>query len=393
MKLAATRPWRELAAQIWDSVIVGAGPAGAVAARQLARLGLRTLLVDKAAFPRWKVCGCCLNGAALTTLRSIGLGDVGQRLRAVRLTQTRIAARGVEATIPLSSQVALSRIAFDAALISAAVDAGVTFQPETTAKIGLEAQETRTVHLRQRNREAQVMARVVLAADGLAGSALAAEPTSRTQTERASRIGAGAVTDDAPPFYRSGSIFLASGHGGYLGLVRLEDDRLALAAALDPAHIRASGGPGAVGEGILREVGWPTIPSLAKLAWRGTPSLTRKPIRLAEERLFILGDAAGYVEPFTGEGMAWAMASAVAVAPIAAEAARSWSPALIDEWTRHYRQCVGQRQHICRWVARGLRHPLLIRLILNFLTRWPGLATPMLHRFNTPSSPLEGIAS
>jgi menaquinone-9 beta-reductase len=354
---------------------------------------LTVLLVDKAAFPRWKVCGCCLNGAALATLRSIGLGDIGHRLHAVTLTQTRIAARGVEATIPLSGQIALSRSAFDAALVKAAVDAGATFQPETVAQIGRESPESRTILLRRPHQETRATARVVLASDGLAGSARAAEANCRIYTDRASRIGAGAVTDDAPAFYQPGSIFLASGRGGYLGLVRLEDDRLGLAAALDPRHMRASGGSGAVAEAIIREVGWPRIPTLLKVAWRGTPSLTRKPGHLAEARLFILGDAAGYVEPFTGEGMAWAMASAVAVAPLAAEAARTWKPALIDEWTRRYRQCVGQRQRICRWVARGLRHPLFVRIALNSLTRWPGLATPLIDRLNAPSSPLEGFAT
>ncbi|HEY1860749.1 MAG TPA: FAD-dependent oxidoreductase [Gemmataceae bacterium] len=393
MTLPATQPWKDLGDRIWDAAIVGAGPAGAVAARELARRGLTVLLVDKSTFPRWKVCGCCLNGAALATLQSVGLGDLGRRLHAVPLTQTRIAARGAEATVAFPEGIALSRSALDAALIGAAVDAGASFQPGTLAQISCEPQETRTIHLCQPHLETRIMARVVLAADGLAGRALTAESNLKAHTPKASRIGAGAVADDAPAFYLPGTIFLACGPGGYLGLVRLEDDRLDLAAALDPAHTRAGGGPGAVAEAILRDVGWPRIPSLPKIAWRGTPPLTCTPMRLAEKRLFLLGDAAGYVEPFTGEGMAWAMASAVAVAPIAAEAARCWTPALIGEWTRRYGQCVGQRQRICRWLARGLRHPLLIRVVLNSLTRWPGLATPLLHRLNAPSSSLEGIAS
>jgi flavin-dependent dehydrogenase len=48
----------------WNAIIIGAGPAGAMAACELAAAG-DVLLVDKAAFPRAKVCGCCLNGAAL----------------------------------------------------------------------------------------------------------------------------------------------------------------------------------------------------------------------------------------------------------------------------------------------------------------------------------------
>ena len=43
----------------WDAVVIGAGPAGSVAASLLARSGRRTLLVERATFPRTKVCGGC----------------------------------------------------------------------------------------------------------------------------------------------------------------------------------------------------------------------------------------------------------------------------------------------------------------------------------------------
>ena len=58
------------ATHTWDAVVVGAGPAGSMAALGLARAGAAVLLVDRATFPRPKVCGCCLNGAALAALRS-----------------------------------------------------------------------------------------------------------------------------------------------------------------------------------------------------------------------------------------------------------------------------------------------------------------------------------
>src|SRR5262249_23647918 len=60
MTLAATLDLMTTSERRWDAVVVGAGPAGALAARELARLGAAVLLVDRATFPRWKVCGCCL---------------------------------------------------------------------------------------------------------------------------------------------------------------------------------------------------------------------------------------------------------------------------------------------------------------------------------------------
>ena len=50
---------------IWDGVVIGAGPAGAMAARELALQGGRILLVERKRFPRWKICGACLNAHRL----------------------------------------------------------------------------------------------------------------------------------------------------------------------------------------------------------------------------------------------------------------------------------------------------------------------------------------
>jgi flavin-dependent dehydrogenase len=393
MTISATVAWSDLSARTWDVVVVGAGPAGSIAARELARHGLAILLVDKAAFPRWKVCGCCLNGAALSTLESVGLADVATDCGAVPLTVTRIAAKGAEATISLARGMALSRTTFDAALVKAAINGGAHFLPEATAAIGAATQNNRKVTLRHQLHAARVKARVVLAADGLAGRSIAAEPDLCAVTEHSSRIGVGTVLGEAPEFYARGTIYLACAPAGYLGLVQLEDGRVDLAGAFDMAATREIGGPGNLALAILRRVGWPPIPKMSDAAWRGTVALTRRPARLADERLFVIGDAAGYVEPFTGEGMAWAVASAVAVAPLAAAASRRWQTSFESEWTRRHRQSVGRRQFLCRWVARGLRHPGMVGTILNLLSRWPNLASPLVQRLNGPESPLEGIAS
>jgi flavin-dependent dehydrogenase len=176
---------------------------------------------------------------------------------------------------------------------------------------------------------------------------------------------------------------MACGSGGYVGLVRLEDGRLGMGAALDVAAVRRAGGPGEAAASCLDEVGWPAPERLAQGGWRGTAPLTRQARRLAAERVFVLGDAAGYVEPFTGEGMAWALAAGAAVAPLAAEA---WRPALAARWEAVYRRVVGRRQFVCRAAAAVLRRPWLAGALIRLLAVAPSLAAPVLALLNRPAA-------
>jgi 2-polyprenyl-6-methoxyphenol hydroxylase-like FAD-dependent oxidoreductase len=170
-----------------------------------------------------------------------------------------------------------------------------------------------------------------------------------------------------------------------VGLVRLEDGRLDLAAALDAGAVRVQHGPGPVAEQILQETGWPLPSELADQHWKGTPALTRQARQVALERVFSLGDAAGYVEPFTGEGMAWALASAEALAPLVQRALRQWTPELAKEWTQVYRRIVTRRQLLCRATAALLRRAALMRTVVGILAWMPALASPCVRWLDHPT--------
>jgi menaquinone-9 beta-reductase len=366
----------------WDVAVVGAGPAGSLAAYELARRGATVLLVDKAAFPRWKVCGACINGRALSILRQSGLESLVVRRGAVPLSRFRMHAGGNVADVPLPEGAALSREALDSALVEAAVAAGCAFLPETNATLGVATARERTVHLQQRSESRQIDVSVVLAADGLAGSLGSRQPRHPMHVRPDSWIGAGTVAPDGPLSYSPGTIFMGCGGKGYLGLVRVEGGCLNIAAALSPDGIRRAGGPGKAAMTILRHAGLPDFPALERLPWRGTPALTRRAARVASHRLFVLGDAAGYVEPFTGEGIAWALASGRAVAPLVLQAITGWRSGLAAEWCARHEKTVGRRQGICSALTAALRHRLFCRAMVFALARAPALGHAVARHLN-----------
>ena len=140
---------------------------------------------------------------------------------------------------------------------------------------------------------------------------------------------------------------MAVGNNGYVGLVRVEDGSLNVAAAFDPHLVRRLGTPGIAAAAIVSEAGFPPVVPLESAQWQGTARLTRKIEPLAEERMFVLGDAAGYVEPITGEGIAWALASARAIAPLALQAIERWHPRQSLAWSEMHRRLVLHRQLVC----------------------------------------------
>lgn len=379
----------------WDVVVVGAGPAGSLAAREVRRRShnrAAVLLVDKANFPRRKVCGCFLNGSAIATLQLAGLASILDETGAVDINTLDVGAGGATASIPLHSGRGLSRESLDTRLADEAASAGVCVRLQTKATLAAttgDSDSGETVRLSLTDlsdaghASIEIQSKSLVVADGLSGQLLRQHPQFRCEVEESSLVGGGTHRESLPSDYQPGSIYMAVSEHGYVGALGLENGKLDIACAFSATALKAAG-PGKLAQEICKASGLAMIPDMEQLKWQGTPTLSRKPNRIAFGRIFLAGDSAGYVEPFTGEGMSWALASGSAVADYALEATTRYRPSIADAWQREYAEMFRAKKRLCRWLTRGLRNPLLSKTGITALRYFPSLARPVVKRLGTP---------
>ena len=361
---------REAADVHWQAVIIGAGPAGAAAALRLARRGLRVVLADVAPMPRPKVCGCCLSTTALAELRDLGVIDAGGLIAPRPLHSVTLAARGSAATIAMPAGGVMSRDALDAGLVMKAIAAGVAWLPETRVVSIDDACDTVVVACNaQEQGPTMLRAEVVVIAAGLAPS-IHIPATDRRHVGPDSRVGIGTILPPTAPGPEEGRLVMAVSRHGYCGMVRLEDGRVDVAAAVDATAVGAAGGPAALISRILTDAlgcdeadRWAS--DLAISSFRGTPRLTHAspPVATPSGRVMRIGDAAAYVEPFTGEGMGWAITTARLL-----DEALGWAPptARIDAPSAAARYAPAHARHLahhhsrCHRISCVVRRPLFV---------------------------------
>lgn len=341
-----------LAAQVageWDCVVIGAGPAGSLTARELARRGRRVLLVEKGSFPRWKVCGACLGAAGVGVLERVGLGELPAALNATAVRRTELRWRSRTIDTPMRGMMAVSRGALDAALARAAVDAGAMFIDGVLARFD----DDGVVTLERGVESVEVRPACVVVAGGLRSAD--ADGVRGAWVDRASYIGLGVSVAERPGDLSPGVLSMALGERSYVGRVVTEDGRTDWAAAVDPAAVREHGSPADAVRAICRAAG--VDAAVPESGWLGTPALTRR-TPAQRGRVYRVGDAAGYVEPITGEGMSWGLLGAEALAPVLD---RAIATGVHDRaWGRVHARLFAARRARCRMVARALRSPAVL---------------------------------
>lgn len=355
-----TSPWIRTATQHdpWDVVIIGGGPAGAIAARQLALQSKQVLLVEKSRSPRFKVCGGCLGREALDVLAEIGLGDLPVRAGGTPLRSMRLCSESCTTELKLGHRIGLSRSVFDALLLEEVVQAGATVCVETAGRLETSGDlRLRSIELQHDHVRLTVCAKCVLVATGL--SSCPPEFVARSWPK--SRIGVGTLLDPGQFDLKPNVMYMACSADGYVGIAPVEAGRLDVAAAVDPAALAQARSPGKLVAQILREAGLPELATLQAASWRGTPLLTSHTRPLGAHRCLLIGDAAEYVEPFTGEGIGWAMRSAVLASDLMRDGIDKWNTRIAQRWETLYAGRLARQQWRCRLISQLLLRSKLMR--------------------------------
>ncbi len=362
-----------------DVLIIGAGLGGTVAAAICAQAGVRTLLVDRATFPRDKVCGGCLAQRGVNALHDLGLTDAHWQRTTTPLTTVTVHHGTARLDLPLRPGRVVDRAVLDAQLVAEVQRRGGRFVAGHRAIIDTIQTDAVNVQIGPH----RVQAKAVLVADGLGGRALSRLPGFEVTTAPASHLGLATTLDVTPEAHAAWPpaehLDMNTTRAGYVGVVRLADGRAHLAAACRPHHLKAAGSPHAalsqlLPAGPLRHQITPDVPLLI------TPRLTRHRRKLADHRVLVLGDAAGYVEPFTGEGMSWAITAAQAATHLALPHLNHWPATLAHQWAARYHQDIGKSQRTCRALAALLRRPLLTTAAVRILAACPAAARPLTRR-------------
>ena len=375
-----------------DVIIVGAGPAGSATALQLARAGQYVLLLDRHVFPRSKPCGDCLSAAASDVLRRLGLLERVCALPHAKLRGWRIIAPDgvwfaadfttMAGTTGVEHALAVERARLDAALLDAAVDAGAEFRPNThvrdvlrTTDGGVTGVVTGTGALR---------ARAVVGADGLRSIVA----TRLGAIRRAPRLRKVSLTARLhAPTVASAVGEMHIGNGVVAGVAAIDPDgrcnvsvvadatRHGRGVAADPAGFTATALNSLPG---LRE-------RLPSTALGDVPLLASGPFdrpvhRVIYDGCVLVGDAAGYYDPFTGQGIHQALRSAELLAPVLLRALQE--PRVMQHLLMPYalhRQRLLRGAHIVQHIVEAIvSRPRLASFAIARLAHAPTFAAALL---------------
>ena len=349
-----------------EVAVVGAGPGGSATATLLAAAGHDVAIFDRASFPRHKACSEYVNPAGAEILERLGVGAEVAALGAHRMEAMLVHAPGgdrflsdfdgVEAG---RAAVGLSRYRLDHLLLQRAAEAGARVHERTAVRgVVVENGQATGVEISQGGTRQTVRARLVVGADG-----------HRSAVSRALGM------DASPPFLkRTGLVAhyrnvqgldrwgeMHVGHDGYGGLAPLEDGLTNVAYVANTATVanRPESVEGFFGAGLnsLPEVAWKLEGAERVGSIRGIGPMAHRTKRTAGDGWLLVGDAAYFLDPFTGEGVYAALRAAELAAPVASAALRRGevTAASLAPYRAARRRVFTAKGQVC-WIVQGFIH-------------------------------------
>jgi geranylgeranyl reductase family protein len=385
-----------------DVIIVGAGPGGSATAFHLARHGLDVLLLEKTEFPREKVCGDGLTPRAVKQLVKLGI-DTSEKAGWLRNKGLRVIGGGVRleldwpdlATFP-NYGLTRTRLDFDQMLATRATEAGAVLRTNTNVTGPILDRSGRVVGVKgttSGGEPVEYHSSLVIAADGVSGRF----PLSLGINKREDRPLGVAVRR----YYRSASrhddeyleswLELRGSDGGdkllpgYGWIFGLGDGRVNVglgvlnsSGAFGKLNYRAmltdwlSTTPGEWEMNDEANADGPIMGAALPMGFNRVPHYTRG--------VLLVGDCGGMVNPFNGEGIAYAMESGELAAEIAVQAlARPAGPdreRAFAAYPAELKARYGGYYRLGTWFVKLIGHPEIMRIATRH-----GMPHPMLMRF------------
>ena len=366
----------------YDVIIAGGGPAGASAATYLAMRGARVLLAEQKRFPREKLCGEFISPECAVHFKRLGVIDRMLAASPACLNETVFYARsGKNVSVPSAwfgangSALGLSRAEMDERLLRRAGEAGVTvLEDSPVVDLLFENAEVRGVGLKSAGAHVSYYAPVTIDATGRARALARRVGPHRSKPNRAPLVAFKAHLEDARVAPAACEIYFY--RGGYGGLSSIEDGRSNLCFIASARDVRACA---ADPERVMREIVCQNARAAHTLAnararspWLAVTleSFGRHQIAPAKG-LLTIGDAASFIDPFTGSGMLMALESGELVAEAIADhldAIRDGRgfEELSAQYRVAYEKRFDSRLRICSLLRRAAFVPGLAEMAIRF---------------------------